>query len=388
VNSLEEWEASLILREARRRHRVVCVTMPFLQLPGPFAWVFPAADLAFLQLSPRRGALAPRLISRGRELDVPFLWCHLNLVRDYWKAGGWQPWRWLEDDFATLRQEGLPVTPGNLGVYERAIRCAAVDLMTALEGLLRRSSAEALAVYGRGHWTSNVAAVLAHAHAVPLYVIEPGLMPGSLIVDREQPYTAPFSQFRRAWKRFREIGAPCAARLTPTPWPSTSVWDDTDTPPEVGLEGVTVLVGQCSFDVSLADAPFNDPVSFVRFILGHLKGASGRIVYRPHPLSPEIYPDGVITVDGRRIAVRRRMHKLAALRPRLCTWSSTMGVAGRLGYSLHVTAFDPQCVYADILDDDSALAPYRLFLSKASVLPHAGIGEYYVDGTSPIADHR
>lgn len=352
---LADWGLMTTRHKATLHENVLCVALPFMDIPGVMERLFSNAHLEYVSLVPRPGVVSPALLPKMNVLyPVPLLSLHLELVRAYWStSNAWGPWRFLEDDFDVLRKQGFEFDRGEFGAYCRGVRCAASQFVDCVAEMGIRAGASAIAVYGRGHWTMNAAALAAQRMNVPLYVIERGILPNSYVADADVPFTAPGSNYRAAWARFHDVDDwefRDPLRLEESRWqlyasmltgkPRQSFSPD---------QSEIVVVGQCLFDYNCLNAPFDSPVAFVEYVARLHPNLVGRndVRYRPHPLSPEEYPDGTLETSFGRIPVDRPLQPWNGFQTntQIYTWNSTLGLEAALLFDAKVTILDPECHY-------------------------------------------
>jgi hypothetical protein len=376
---LADWERQTVLSTTKDLGRVVCVPLPFMGIPGLVETAFPNARVSYLSLVPRPEAMTPRLDPQRADIhQIPLLLLHTQLVDAYWSTGhGWSPWAFLERDFEALRNQGFRFRVGSNEGYLDVVQRAASAFADAVFEEAVKEQAQAIVVYGRGHWTMNSAAFAAEKLRVPLCVIERGILPDTYIADIAIPFTAPGSRFRRSWEEFCSVenwNGNGTRQLTES---RDQLYDDllqksqTNSCGDRGTD--RLIAGQCLFDYNCLDAPFHSPKEFVEYVIencSELQNDPDNIRYKPHPLSPEEYPShGIETRFG--------ILKLDLSMPWQClrsdrtiyTWNSTLGLEARLIFGLEVRILDSECHYRWAEGTGRALkARYIDFLNKYSIL--------------------
>jgi len=375
---VSEWYQQTVPSTATRVKQLTCVILPFIKLPGLIESIFPHSRISYVSLIPRPGTNSPALSPDSKiEWDIPFLALHTKLIRSYWAVlDGWKPWDFLEGDFAALRSHGFRFAKGADAEYHEVVRSAASQFAAAVAENAKTSGAEAIVVYGRGHWTMNAAALAAKKLGLRLFVIERGILPNSYIVDLDIPFTAPGSQFRQAWQSFRSVDYHRdngVRRLSESSW---DLYDRLLNRQKGQRAGANqhfrkIIVGQCLFDFNCLDASFNTPLELVERVLDTYPElqSDADVCYRPHPLSPEEYSNGVIHTHFRVVNIERSA-PWDALGPHtvLYTWNSTLGLEAKLVFNSTVRILDADCHYSWInscsRSDEEA---YIHFLNEYSV---------------------
>lgn len=373
-----DWHKQILLSKVRQMRRVVCITLPFIGIPGLIEDVFPLADISYLSLIPRPGTASPPLSTVARQLyDIPLLSLHTGLVSAYWSTSRvWEPWRFLESDFGVLLQYGFSFSRGDIDGYWNVVKSAASQFSDAVLKAARNVDAQAIAVYGRGHWTMNAGALAAQKLNLPLLVIERGILPNSYIVDLTVPFTAPGSHFRTAWEDFRsrvDWSSKGTRQLSESRWElyerllsgSGAIANGRDRKQHL-------IVGQCLFDYNCLNAPFRSPKDFIEYVLSRYPNLQGShdVSYRPHPLSPEEYDGKVVRTKFGPIELDRSAPwEKWTSDMTLYTWNSTLGLEARMIFGLDVRILDSSCHYlwtTEAVDGDKKL--YLDFLNEYSVL--------------------
>ncbi|MGP1308593.1 MAG: hypothetical protein ACTS27_00155 [Phycisphaerales bacterium] len=374
--SKSEVDLPAVLQSAWREAEVLAVLPTFLTQQDSFASLFPNATIFSYSIVPHPNCL-PCVENRQSTIASfrpPLLGSHLELVRQYWgHSDPWPTWQWLDDEFRTLHHAGYNFTVGDNLEYEQVILLASGEFRQRMSVFLQEHRDAAVAVYGRGHWHMNVAAAVASEYGRKLYVIERGLLPDSYIVDFEVPFTASGSSFRADWSMFQ-------ARMietAPSPRPAQgSYWDKYCEKEPVSAASADpdridcLIVGQCGFDYNLRRAPFAGSLGFVDYVFGRLPHlADKRVVFRPHPLSPESPRSSSIAVRGRTIEVDRS-NPSAAIRSTksLVTWNSLLGLEALLWSRAKVTVLDPKCFYANLLNENDEQVRFVSFLKWRSLI--------------------
>jgi hypothetical protein len=357
----------------------LCVTLPFLAIPGVMEQVFSNAEITYTSLVPRAGVFSPSLSAQvNKRCEVPLLPLHFKLVEAYWSLSfPWRAWIWLEDDFATLRGYGFHFLRGSISKYRKIVESAAGQFADALEALTKRQMADAIGVYGRGHWTMNSAALVAERLALPLYVVERGILPNTYIVDRSIPFTSVKSCFRSAWELFRTVEdweQVDSIGWTESRWQLYLNLGRQRQPAPTG-QNFGILIGQCMFDHNCLRAPFANSLEFIEQTIQGMSGSqgAGSLFYRPHPLSPEDYPTSTIQTQFGPIKVDASdPWQIFRAEPTLYTWNSTLGLEGALIFGLEVNIADPRCHYNWILGcTPTDKRKYTVFLNEISILAGA-----------------
>jgi hypothetical protein len=376
---LADWREGTTANRARQQRSVLCVILPFITIPGVIERIFPSSQISYVSLIPRLGVSSPCLMpNNDTRHAIPLLSLHFGLVQAYWSTQErWGPWTFLEDDFSALRQRGFCFTRNSMETYTQVVESAASQFADSVEKIARTSRADAIVVYGRGHWTMNAAAFVAADLSLPLYVVERGVLPNSYVVDENVPFTAPGSRFRSLWDQFRGVEdweRQDFIGVTESRWRlyTTLLKKNDESKGIVHQRPSRVLVGQCLFDYNCLGAPFASPVGFVEYILGRTPEVSDKalVTYRPHPLSPEEYPHGTIETQYGPIPVNLSdPWEILRMGPDLYTWNSTLGLEAALVFDLAVNIFDPQCHYSWTRQaNKNEKRMYTVFLNEMSAL--------------------
>jgi hypothetical protein len=372
-----EWFKHTALYQARRSHHVLCVALPFLQIPGIMEQVFVGSAISYVSLVPRPGTITPDLTPNRRSpLRVPLLSLHTKLVQAYWSTRAlWRPWAWLEQDFAVLCRGGFNFRRGSIGQYNRAIQRASGQFAASVKEIAASLGVSAIAVYGRGHWTMNAAALAANNLGLPLYVLERGIYPNSYIVDRDVPFSAPRSMYRSSWRLFHRVTE--RVRLTfrtieESRWQLYHQALGRPYSKNISLRNPRrILVGQCYFDYNCLDAPFSNPSAFIEFVQNERPETKERrgLLYRPHPLSPEEFPKNEIMTRYGPVPVDLSAPwEMLESKPTLYTWNSTLGLEGALVFGTPLNILDTRCHYKWVNNcTDSDRKRYMTFLGAISV---------------------
>ena len=298
---------------------------------------------------------------------------HTGLVDAYWQAGGWNAWRFLEDDFKVLRAAGFRFRDGSLDEYAEVVRSVAAQFADHVTRVAAANSSELIVVYGRGHWSMNAAALAADKLAIPLYVIERGILPDTYIVDIEVPFTAPNSRFREAWNTFRLVEGKLPPRRRELSISRRSLYEKSlpishdDSPAEFAEE---IIIGQCLFDYNCLGVPFSNAREFIDLVITSTgRPLGGSVAYRPHPLSPEQYPGRRIETRWGNVMVdRSKSWQHWSSQTRVHTWNSTLGLEARLVFNANVQILDPSCHYLwTIGSEEVERQLYIEFLNSCSV---------------------
>jgi hypothetical protein len=302
---------------------------------------------------------------------------HTGLVSAYWSTiRVWEPWQFLENDFEMLRQYGFRFSRGDIDGYCEVVKSAASQFSDSILQTGRSVNAEAIAVYGRGHWTMNAAALAAQKLDLPLLVIERGILPSTYIVDLTIPFTAPGSHFRAAWESFKSVidwSSKRPRELSESRWQlyETLLSDSGSATPRHNRKG-HLIVGQCLFDYNCLNATFRSPKEFIEYVLDECPSLQGSpdVSYRPHPLSPEEYDREIIrTRFGPMEVDRSAPWEKWTPNTILYTWNSTLGLEARLIFGLDVRILDSSCHYlwtAEGIYRDKKL--YVDFLNEYSIM--------------------
>jgi hypothetical protein len=366
---------------ASQETSVLVLVPTYMRDLGLYRRAFPNSRLVFSAILDHTPGIqaVPSFGPHYGELSVPFLSSHLRLMRDYWSVTPrWPPWSWLERELSMLRECGYHFRDGCLDEYERAIIRAAAFLRDFVRDVAREHGCSAICVYGRGHWTMNAAAVAAEEAGSALYIIERGILPRTYILDIQLPFCAPGSTFRNDWEARKSTlhGDSTDIRRRDTSYWDTYVRaeprnDAREGRVDTSNETMLLLVGQCFFDYNLREAPYDSPRGFIEYCLSQYPDmAQDRsIVYRPHPLSPEVYPTGKIwTAYGELPVIRGSPHDLLVRHPVVITWNSLLGLEAWLFHGCAVSTLDVKCFYRELL----ASAPwvkstYVSFLQERSI---------------------
>lgn len=375
---LDEWRLLTVKSDCTRHDSVVCVVLPFLDVPGVMEHIFPHSDINYVSIVPRNFAETPSVSSASTtNMDIPFLDLHTLLAEAYWSATKRsEAWSWLEQDFETIRNWGFDFRAGEIENYKQILRSIAPQVAKFIDNLIERTSSSAICVYGRGHWCMNVAAHAASIRQIPLYVVERGILPNSYIVDIEVPFPAPQSCFRKCWEEFKGLSE---KQVWHTNGEQFSRWElyVSKTEEEChqeysGSKNTTVLVGQCHFDFNCLNSEFNGPREFVEMCVEKMPESwkKNQYIYRPHPLSLEEYPSQFIRTQYGKIPVDRTPpQKLLAIGRPMCSWNSTLCLESLLFYGNEAVAFDPQCYYTSInFADGRERAIFISYLKEISTI--------------------
>jgi hypothetical protein len=372
----EEWCLGTTSVEASHEKRVICVLLPFLDVPGIMGKIFSRASCTFVSLVPRPLTISPTFSSQKDQChSIPFLPLHLLLVEAYWSTrSAWKAWSSLENEFDLLWHYGLGFHRGSIQEYSDVVKAAASQFVSFVEEAALRCNATAVALYGRGHWMMNAAAVAAQRLGLKLYVIERGLLSNSYIVDRALPFTATGSTFRSAWNSYHQVEdwqRPDLKHVTESRWNLYASKLEQNKPPHpVHGDRKTLLVGQCLFDYNSLNAPYTSAAEFIDYALTNSPDIDRHnVLYKPHPLSPEEYPDARISTLSGPIAVDSS-DAWAHLRngATVHTWNSTLGLEAFLLFNRKVVTLDPHCHYAWIQScNEPQKQMYIAFLNDISV---------------------
>jgi len=351
-----DWYQQSVPGKAKSATRVTCVILPFIAIPGLIEQVFPQASVAYISLVPRVGAYSAHLFPDEKPVsDIPLLDLHTKLVQAYWATSNRrEPWSFLEDDFAALEANGFRLAKGNYSQYCEVVRKAASQFSDSVEKYAGTNRADAIAVYGRGHWTMNAAAVAANRLRIPLYVVERGILPRSYIVDFDIPFTGSGSHFRSAWQSFKSISECTDETMHELSESSLDLYsrffkNEKTIASHIGdHQFQNIIVGQCAFDYNYLHTPFTSPRDFVEHVLKAFPALKidSNLCYRPHPLSLEEYPQGVIHTQFSPITIDfGSAWSALSAETVLYTWSSTLGLEANLVFDSKVNIMDPDCHY-------------------------------------------
>lgn len=376
---LRDWCLQSVVHSTNQCESVLCVVPPFITIPGVMEHVFPNAQLRYVSMTPRPETVCPPIlpIRRSvRRVKVPLLNLHVGLVRAYWATRTrWKPWMWLEEDFIVLRKFGFRFRLGSIGQYQHVIEIAASQFCNSVKANALGWRVNAIATYGRGHWTMNASALAASELKLPLYVVERGILPDTYIVDRDVPFTAPGSEFRSSWERFRHVkdwASEASRELTLSRWHLyDALQSGVPSKPTIESRHSEIIVGQCMFDYNCIKAPFKTALECVEYLCAHKTPRhlnTADILYRPHPLSPEEYPDGYIRTKFGDLPVdTSNPWDHLANGSLLHTWNSTLGLEAALVFDREVDFQDPDCHYAWVRGcGDDEKRKYVTFLNRVS----------------------
>ncbi|MHC4111654.1 MAG: hypothetical protein ACYSUY_11295 [Planctomycetota bacterium] len=367
--------------KAKQESSVLIFIPTYMRDTSPYEHAFPNAKLFHTALLKHISNIdaVPNLRANYKNLVPPYLSAHLCLMQAYWSTvPRWPSWCWLENELSLLRECGYHFEDGCITNYKQEILRAASCVKDFVLTLLHDHDISAVCVYGRGHWTMNAVAVAAEEQECTLYVLEKGILPKTYLLDIDLPYSGPNSTFRRDWELFRHAtSSSCTSQCNPQP---ASCWD-------IYLQGenkqsqiiysdencgedLYLLVGQCLFDYNLQSAPYRSPLGFIEYCLSQNPQlqCSKHVLYRPHPLSPEMYGQGKIrTSCGYLNVTRGNPVNILSVRPNVITWNSVLGLEACLFYNCPVVALDPDCFYKTLSMASSELKNcYIAFLRQRS----------------------
>lgn len=376
--NIHDWRSSLVLQKCRLQRKVLIITLPFLKIPGSYPIIFPKADLAFISFQKHKGAISPNLREEKEFIEISKienLNQHFKLVEQYWITGCfWPQWQFLENDFISLSNAGFSIKKRDLVSYKKTIKQVSKLFARWIERFAIKNRIESICVYGRGHWSMNAATAVARVLNLPLFVVERGILANTIIVDINMPFTYPSSIFRKNWREFLQINVQRKRPIVShkdTHWgiylsysPKTSKKKIIKYP-----SPLAIFIGQCLFDLNLSNAPFNDPISFIKLCISRLPGNKwATLIYRPHPLSPEVFKTNKILVDQDHVIIDYSNPKYLFLKnPYIITWNSTLGLEASLFFNCEVQVLDPSCYYKDVLNNPDRKIEFLEFLQEVSI---------------------
>lgn len=376
--NIHDWRSGLVLQKCRLQKKVLIITLPFLKIPGVYQTIFPKASLDFVSFQEHKGAISPNLREEKESiqiLEIKNLGQHFKLVEQYWKTGSfWPQWQFLESDFNRLLNARFYFKKKDLVSYKKIIKQVSRLFARWIERFVIENRIESICVYGRGHWSMNAAAAVAGLMNLPLFVIERGILANTIIVDVNMPFTFPGSVFRENWKDFLQTKVQRKKSMVSyrdTQWSiylsylsKISKRRAIDYP-----SPLAIFIGQCLFDLNLLKAPFNDSTSFIKLCISKLPGNKwGTLIYRPHPLSPEVFNANKILVDQNYVTVDYSNPKyLFPENPYIITWNSTLGLEAYLFFNCEVQALDQSCYYKEVLNNPDYKSKFLEFLQEISI---------------------
>ena len=330
---LAEWRMTTANYLCSQHRTVLCVVLPFMELPGICRRVAPIATLHFVSAIPRADAELPDLQSVScDDVPIPLLNLHTDLVKAYWAASKpWGPWQWMEMGFNHMRREGFVFRRNNLIEYSATVAQVAARFACYIQCKAEEVKATCLLIYGRGHWSMNAAVAAADRLRIPVFVLERGILPDTYIVDLGVPFPALDSRFRHALATYADVDDPRISDTIQIAVSRHDLYYGQTAPPKAASHsrpnGTVILAGQCMFDFNCLNAPFQTPGAFVEFAMAHCprEWDAQSFVYRPHPLSPEEYVLGSISTACGDVPIDHSPPKelLSAGIP-ICSWNSTL----------------------------------------------------------------
>ena len=63
---LADWRQQTIRARAQQHDRMLCVTLPFLTIPGVMEQLFPRAQISYISLTPRPEVVSP-VLNPGKD---------------------------------------------------------------------------------------------------------------------------------------------------------------------------------------------------------------------------------------------------------------------------------------------------------------------------------
>lgn len=348
---LKDWYSGTVKFDCLKHKKVICVCLPFIRSSGVMEKILPEAKIHYLSAIPCYESETPDLSPQSSFcIDIPFLELNTVLVKAYWASSKYKKaWAWLEEDFSRLQYLGFDFECGKISEYIKAVRIAASQFCIFVESRAAQLEATAIIVYGRGHWSMNAGAVAASHLKLPIYVVERGILPDTYIIDKNVPFPASMSNFREKWEQFLLVKD--AIELTQKK-PFDSRWDlYIRKNNEIDLEhcstNAIVLAGQCSFDFNLITAPFKNAKEFIEYAITRIPQdwQQEKIIYRPHPLSLEDYPNHTILTSFGEIPIEWVEPKyIFEQNLPVCSWNSTLGLESLL-LNGRAIALDSKCYY-------------------------------------------
>jgi hypothetical protein len=369
--------------KARRESCVLVFVPTYMNDLRVYELAFPKAKRVYTALFKHTQdiSVVPKLTLTSTETLIPLISSHLRLIKDYWSVSPrWPAWCWIESELSLLKRQIFNFKDGCIDKYKQAILKAASCIKDFIKNLLAEHKNSAVCIYGRGHWTMNAVAIAAEEYSRTLYVIERGILPDTYILDINLPYSAPGSTFRTDWDALRTsllksnnkshniFRAASWDVYIPGEFPLAQI----ETLNKDKSTNLCILIGQCFFDYNLRFAPYDTQQSFIEYCFlkcSDILHRSKTILYRPHPLSPEIYPNGnITTIHGNLRVVRGNPCDLLSLKPLAITWNSTLGLEAWLFYNCSVVTLAPNCFYKTLLGgDERTRNGYLSFLNKRSI---------------------
>lgn len=376
--NIHDWRSRLVLQKCRLQKKVLIVTLPFLKIPGSYPSIFPKADISFISFQKHKGAISPDLREEKEIIDISKienLNHHFKLVEQYWKTGSfWPQWQFLEGDFIRLSNAGFSIKKRDLVFYKKIIKQVSKLFASWIERFVIQNRIESICVYGRGHWSMNAAAAVARGLNIPLFIVERGILANTIIVDINMPFTFPGSIFRKNWREFLQIKVQRKKSLVSykdTQWGVYLSYSSKTLRKKIIKYPLplAIFIGQCHFDLNLSNAPFDDSLSFIKLCISRLPGNKwATLLYRPHPLSPEVFKTNKILIDQNHVIIDYSNPKyLFHKNPYIITWNSTLGLEASLFFNCEVKALDHSCYYKDVLDNPDHKIKFLEFLQEVSI---------------------
>lgn len=375
--NIYDWRSGLVLQKCMSQERVLIVTLPFLKIPGFFQNIFPKASLFFISFQEHKGAISANLREEKESFEIPkieYLNQHFKLVEQYWETGSsWPQWQFLEGDFCALSNSGFSIKQGDINTYKIIIKQASRLFANWIRRFIVENKIESLCVYGRGHWTMNATGAVAKVLNLPLFVVERGILAKTVIVDINMPFTAHNSIFRKNWMTYLQINSNR----------KKSVVDYKDTQWDIYLSYIrnpdeerndykvplALFIGQCLFDLNLLNSPFNNIRDFIKLCISRLPRKNwATLLYRPHPLSPEVFHNNKIIINHHSVLIDKSSPKnLFCKRPLIVTWNSTLGLEASLFFNCKVITLDKLCYYNNVIGDSFQKSKFLEFLQEVSI---------------------
>lgn len=132
----------------------------------------------------------------------------------------------------------------------------------------------------------------------------------------------------------------------------------------------TLIIGQCQFDMNCLTSPFASEEQLIQLAIGERPEIlRGRVIYKPHPLAPEVVHREEFWLKGVRVGVTREPPEfLLSTRPRVITWNSILGFEAGAFWRCPVTVLDRGCFYRLPLEGSrTEVREFVNFLSLNSV---------------------
>lgn len=375
---VQQLDTNNILQFCKQVHNPVCVTLPFLEESQLFNQMFPNGFVKKVSVSEIKEA--KRLFfKRGEEVQaIPNIELHLRLVEDYWSAETPnKAWNWLHRDFQALKAMFPEFIERDISDYRKLISSIFIPAAQAIASVAQESKADAICIYGKGHWLMNAGALAASQLSLPCLVVERGVFPSSYIVDLEVPFSALGSRFRSGWEEFKKDASFSVSAINSC---EGSSWDlyvkqSNEAHSKKGeaprLDNADcVLVGQCFFDLNLATAPFSNAEQYIQHVLNTLDlDLKKKLVYRPHPLSLEEYKGKYFSSKHRELEIHYGSPDTVILSNcEVVTWNSILGLEVILKGRRKIKILDSECFYLDLNGaDDTKIERFLAYLNEVSL---------------------